>query len=112
MAKRAAKKKKKKKEKESCVRAAGLGSAMCYGGSVAVCACAVILATPVLCKEEEELHSCVEEAVAGACSCAVLCWQMIMRGNVAAGTCARASCSGRDCGGVWQYERSWPEAPS
>ena len=29
------------------------------------CACAVILATPVLCKEQEELHSCVEEAIAG-----------------------------------------------
>ena len=39
------------------------------------CACAVILATPVLCKEQEELHSCVEEAVAGVCACAVLCWQ-------------------------------------
>jgi len=35
------------------------------------CACAVILATPVLCKEQEELHSCVEEAIAGACACAV-----------------------------------------
>ena len=76
------------------------------------CACAVILATPVLCKEQEELHSCVEEAIAGACSCAVLCWQMMMCGNVAAGTCARASCSGRDCGGVCQYERRWLVAPS
>ena len=42
--------------------------------------------------------------------CVVLA--MMMCGHVTAGTRARASRSGRACGGVWQYERSWPVAPS
>ena len=96
LARRAAKKKKEKvpakkgqrtkvqDTKESCVRAVRLGSA-------------IAAASPILCEEREQLETCVEEATAGAC---------------AAKTRACASRSGRVSGGVWQYKRGWPVAPS
>ena len=122
VARRAAKKKKKKKEvpakegqrtevqdkKESRARAAGLGSTM---------------AVASLCVRSDLSNASPVQGARGApllCGggrcrrvrvrCVVLA--MMMCGNVTAGTRARASRSGRVCGGVWQYERRWPVAPS
>ena len=120
VARRAAKKKKKKvpakegqrtkvqDKKESCVRAAGLGSAM---------------AAASLCVRSDLSNASPVQGARGApllCGggncrrvrvcCVVLA--MMMCGNVTAGTRTRASRSGRACGGVWQYERRWPVAPS
>ena len=124
VARRAAKKKKKKKEvpakegqrtevqdknkKESCARAAGLGSTM---------------AVASLCVRSGLSNA---SPVQGARGTAPLCGggncrrvrvrcvvpAMMTCGNVTAGTRARASRSGRVCGGVWQCERRWPVAPS
>ena len=120
VARRAAKKKKKKvpakegqrtkvqDKKESRVRTAGLGSAM---------------ATASLCVRSDLSNA---SPVQGARGAPLLCGggrcrrvrvrrvvlEMMMCDNVTAGTRARASRSGRACGGVWQYERRWPVAPS
>jgi len=122
VARRAAKKKKKKKEvpakegqrtevqdkKESCARATGLGSTM---------------AVASLCVRSDLSNA---SPVQGARGTALLCGggncrrvrvrcvvlAMMTCGNVTAGTRVRASRSGRVCGGVWQYERRWPVAPS
>ena len=46
-----------------------------------------------------------------ACVCCVVP-AVVTYGDVAADTCACASCSGRVSGGVWQYGRRWPAASS
>ena len=120
VARRAAKKKKKKvpakegqrtkvqEKKESCVRAAGFGSAM---AAASLCVRSDLSnASPVqgargariLCRR----GNCRRVRVC----CVVLA--VVACGNVAAGTRARASRSGRVSGGVWQYGRRWPVAPS
>ena len=95
-------------KKESCVRAVGLGSAM---------------AAASLCLRSDPSNASPVQGARGApllCGggncrrvrvrCVVLA--MMMCGNVAAGTRARASQSGRVSGGVWQYEHRWRVAPS
>ena len=95
-------------KKESCVRVAGLWSAM---AAASLCVRSDLSnASPVQGARGPPLP-----CGGGHCRCVrVRCVvpAMMMCVNVAAGTRARASRSGRVCGGVWLYECRWPVAPS